>query len=100
MLSTADLVIPHPRMAFRRFVLEPAAEIAPGMVHPLIGWRIDELLRHLNDSQPYVALVGVPGVGKTRLAMQLAARCRGHAILLPPTIRQLSHHLAADRVAK
>ena len=28
-LSGTDLILPHPRMAFRRFVLEPAAEIAP-----------------------------------------------------------------------
>jgi 2-amino-4-hydroxy-6-hydroxymethyldihydropteridine diphosphokinase len=46
-ISTPELVIPHPRMAFRHFVLEPAAEIAPGMVHPLIGWRVDKLARHL-----------------------------------------------------
>ena len=83
-LSTPALTVPHPRMAFRRFVLDPAAEVAPDMVHPLLGWRIDRLARHLYDSRPYVALVGVPGVGKTRLACELAARCGGRAILLRP----------------
>ncbi len=83
-LATPALTVPHPRMAFRRFVLDPAAEVAPDMVHPLLGWRIDRLARHLYDSRPYVALVGVPGVGKTRLACELAARCGGRAILLRP----------------
>src|SRR5260221_497271 len=30
-IDTPDLTVPHPRMAFRRFVLEPAAEVSPAM---------------------------------------------------------------------
>src|SRR6266480_7757583 len=36
--ETQMLTLPHPRMSFRPFVLEPAAEIAPRMLHPTIGW--------------------------------------------------------------
>src|SRR4051794_31805998 len=36
--ETTMLTLPRPRMSFRRFVLEPAAEIAPRMLHPTIGW--------------------------------------------------------------
>ena len=33
-INTSKLTVPHPRMSFRRFVLEPASEIAAEMMHP------------------------------------------------------------------
>lgn len=41
--------VPHPRMTLRRFVLEPANEIAPTMREPISGRTIAELLAHLNS---------------------------------------------------
>jgi 2-amino-4-hydroxy-6-hydroxymethyldihydropteridine diphosphokinase len=69
-----DLVIPHPRMAWRRFVLKPAAEVAPEMLHPSTGWTIARLLAHLDQTPWYLAIAGPIGVGKTCLAGEIAER--------------------------
>ena len=47
-IDEPDLTVPHPRMAQRRFVLEPAAEIAPDMVHPASGRTMRELFEALS----------------------------------------------------
>lgn len=45
-----DLVVPHPRMHQRRFVMAPLAEIAPDTMHPVLGRSANEILRDLpND---------------------------------------------------
>jgi len=54
--NAQGLVVPHPRMSFRRFVLEQAVDVAPGMVHPPSGWTIAGLLFHLQQSDNRVAV--------------------------------------------
>jgi 2-amino-4-hydroxy-6-hydroxymethyldihydropteridine diphosphokinase len=46
--DNAGVDVPHPRMHFRYFVLEGAAEIAPWMVHPPSGWTVARLLEQLD----------------------------------------------------
>ena len=50
-LDTPDLVIPHPGMAERSFVLVPMAEIAPDLVHPVTGQTIKEMNKAIKETQ-------------------------------------------------
>ena len=67
-IETPRLSVPHPRMAWRRFVLEPAAEIVPALLHPTIGWTIARLLEHLDTAAPYLAIAGPIAADRGRLA--------------------------------
>ncbi len=82
--QTPALVLPHPRMTWRRFVLEPAARVAAGMIHPLTGWTVEQHLDHLNTSALYLAITGPAGTARTELARQVALRSGAWAILAAP----------------
>jgi 2-amino-4-hydroxy-6-hydroxymethyldihydropteridine diphosphokinase len=49
-INQAAIVIPHPEMVNRRFVLQPLAEIAPETVHPLFHKPVKDLLAECNDA--------------------------------------------------
>ncbi len=46
-ISDPDLIVPHPDMHNRRFVLEPAAQLAPYYRHPVLGVTVSQLLERL-----------------------------------------------------
>ena len=58
-LDTPRLVLPHPRMHQRRFVLAPLCDLAPGWRHPRLGQTAAELLAGLPPGQP-VRRAGLP----------------------------------------
>jgi 2-amino-4-hydroxy-6-hydroxymethyldihydropteridine diphosphokinase len=64
-IETPRLVVPHPRMAVRRFVLAPLGEIAHAAIEPMTGRTIAELLANLDRRPSYVALHGGDGPFKS-----------------------------------
>lgn len=57
-VESPDLVIPHPRMHERRFVLLPLSEIAGEAKHPVLNRTAEELLHQLQDSYQVRRLLG------------------------------------------
>jgi 2-amino-4-hydroxy-6-hydroxymethyldihydropteridine diphosphokinase len=55
-VRSAALVIPHPRMASRRFVLLPLREIAPYLRHPVSQQTIPQMLSALTDAGQVIRL--------------------------------------------
>lgn len=50
-LCEEELTVPHPRLAGRRFVLQPLRDLAPGLLHPQLGKTVDALLRELRSDE-------------------------------------------------
>jgi 2-amino-4-hydroxy-6-hydroxymethyldihydropteridine diphosphokinase len=55
-IEAPELVIPHPKMTERAFVLIPLDEIAPDIIHPVAGKTVKELLRNITEKQGVLKL--------------------------------------------
>jgi 2-amino-4-hydroxy-6-hydroxymethyldihydropteridine diphosphokinase len=49
-INNNNLVVPHPRLHLRNFVLTPLVEIAPALVHPILNKTIKELFKLNTDA--------------------------------------------------
>ena len=91
-IDAEQLIIPHPRMEKRNFVLVPLAEIAPNFKHPVLKQSIRQLVADSQDKanvtslkdelmlpkrQQFVAIEGNIGVGKTSFTQLLQAAVGG-----------------------
>ena len=83
-LDTESLTLPHPRMATRRFVLEPCVEIAPDLVHPAAACTLASLLESISTPHPHVAVVGAPGAGTAEVAAAIAHATLARLVSAPP----------------
>jgi 2-amino-4-hydroxy-6-hydroxymethyldihydropteridine diphosphokinase len=48
-IQQEDLIVPHPRIQLRRFVLQPLVSINPGLIHPGENKTVWDLLRRCSD---------------------------------------------------
>lgn len=91
-IQNSNLVIPHPRMTERNFVLIPLMEIAADYVHPQLNINVEDLYLNSRDDKHvillwlskteipynYISIEGNIGTGKTSFckAMQIEHNCK------------------------
>ena len=79
-MNEQGLIVPHPQMHLRSFVLDGLAELNPQFIHPVLKRTVAELSSRLNgkdfvidgDLPQLISIAGMIGVGKTTLAKGLA----------------------------
>jgi 2-amino-4-hydroxy-6-hydroxymethyldihydropteridine diphosphokinase len=90
-METEMLTLPHPRLAFRRFVLEPAAEVAPKMLHPIIGWPVERLLLHLDAASDQLAILSTSKELRSQVVDIVGPKI-GARDTEPPNFSTAEHH--------
>lgn len=83
------LTVPHPWMAVRRFVMDPAEVVAAEMIHPVIGWTLGRLAENLRVRPLLVAINGVVTAAQVAAFHRAARACDAYvasdAVLKQPS---------------
>jgi 2-amino-4-hydroxy-6-hydroxymethyldihydropteridine diphosphokinase len=90
-IDSQHLIVPHPQMHLRSFVLKGLCQLNPELQHPLIKVSMKELAARLNGldfmlnpNQPQlISIAGIIGVGKTTLARGLSEKFDCEVLLEP-----------------
>lgn len=91
-----ELIVPHPWMMARGFVLGPACEIAPDWRHPLLGWKLRKIADRIRRWHlPVVLIPGDASLGEA--TVQFAERIQRTRTAAFPSIRFMSQELPDDR---
>ena len=101
-IDAENLIVPHPRLQNRKFVLQPLVDISPEFQHPKLQVNLAELLEEASDESKlikqskwlrnpvldydiskfrYIAIEGNIGAGKTSLASQMASDFNAKLVL-------------------
>lgn len=73
-INEPDLIVPHRFLPFRRFVLEPAVEVAGKMRHPEIGMQLKTLLARLPPFPQVYEVGGLITSVRREFAQRIATR--------------------------
>lgn len=84
---TPQFKLPHPRMVMRRFILQPAMDVAANWLEPVSGWSIAQLAESLANAPASIVLVGSDARNDQRLVEQAAhvAQCELTQVRISPT---------------
>lgn len=89
-----QLIVPHPRYTARRFVLEPACDVAAHYCDPRFGWSIARMADHISAAVPSMALVGGDEAMRRKICERIETRF-GIKVFLdrPPLVSHATSHM-------
>lgn len=98
-IQQPGLTVPHPWMAIRRFVIEPAESVAAEMIHPLIGWSLERLGENLRSRPLRIAAHGAGHPSQLSAIHAAAQESAARLIRLDDILDELSGKAGDKQIA-